>query len=166
VADLFEEKAMRKCRAKQQAADTAAEVTQMTSKEHAMHTCAHDKTSRPLRPFGASGICWMPNGGVPVWLQQPGGPMKAEGRWESTHSHGVGRGDLIPRLFSAVRIRLPAVGRRMSTPQLVRVFCSAGWLGDPIAKTAVILQWSRCIRPHLSDVPNHGVSSELDPDMG
>jgi hypothetical protein len=80
-----------------------------------MHTCAHDKTSRPLWPFGASGICWMPCSRLATTARRSN-----EGRWESTHSHGAGRGDLIaPRLFNVVRTRLPAVGRRMSTPQLV-----------------------------------------------
>ena len=74
-----------------------------------MHTCAHDKASRPLRPFGASGICWMPCSRLATTARRSN-----EGRWESTHSHGVGRGDLIPRLFNVVRTRLPAVGRRMA----------------------------------------------------
>jgi hypothetical protein len=94
-------------------------VTQMTSKGHAMHTCAHDKTSRPLRPFGAS-LWRLASAGcsVPVWLQQPGGAMKDDGN-PLTLTALAGRGDLIPRLFNVVRTRFPAVGRRVSTPRLV-----------------------------------------------
>jgi hypothetical protein len=79
-----------------------------------MHTCAQDRTIRPLRPFGASGICWM------LCSRLATTPRRSnEGRWGSTRSHGVRVVRRWPQLFNAVRTRLPAVGRGMSTPRLV-----------------------------------------------
>jgi hypothetical protein len=45
-----------------------------------MHTCAHDKAQgRPLARYGLSARLASAGCSVPVWLQQPGGPMKDDG---------------------------------------------------------------------------------------